>query len=69
MIEDFKYLSQRKYIFGTYLISITTSLGDDQSSKPGGRGRYNAIWSSRGVIKKQIKNRKIEKKKRKKLCV
>jgi hypothetical protein len=42
-IEDLKYLSKGKYISGTYLISITSLLEEEQTSKHGGGGRYNAI--------------------------
>jgi hypothetical protein len=43
MIEDFKYLSEGKFISGTYLISITSFIEDEQMSKHGEGGRYNAI--------------------------
>jgi hypothetical protein len=34
---------------------------DEQTSKHGGGGRYNAIWSSRGAHKKCWKKKKEEK--------
>jgi hypothetical protein len=57
-VEDFKYLSKGKNISSTYLISITSLPEDEQTSKHGGGGRYNAIWSSRGENKKKEKNEK-----------
>jgi hypothetical protein len=60
-IEDFKYLSKGKYIFGSYLISITSLPGDEHMSKHGAEGRYNAIYSSRVVIKKYRKKKRREK--------
>jgi hypothetical protein len=41
-IEDFKVSLQRKKISSTYLLSITPLPEDEQMSKHGGRGRYNA---------------------------
>jgi hypothetical protein len=64
-IEDFKYLSKGKYIFGSYLISITSLPGDEHMSKHGAEGRYNAIYSSRVVIK-NIERKREEKKEIKK---
>jgi ubiquinone biosynthesis protein COQ9 len=62
-IEDFKYLSKRKNISGTYLISITSLPEDEQTSKHGGGGRYNAILEFKG---EQIKNEKEKERKKKK---
>jgi hypothetical protein len=41
-VEDFKYLSKGK-IFLVPTLSITTLPEDEQMSKHGGGGRYNAI--------------------------
>jgi hypothetical protein len=52
-IEDFKHLSEGKNISVTYLISITSLSEDEQTSKHGGGGRYNAILEfKRGENKK-----------------
>jgi hypothetical protein len=48
MIEDFKYLSKGKFFSSTYLISITSLPEDEQTSKHGGEGRYNAILEFKG---------------------
>jgi hypothetical protein len=53
-IEDVKVSFQRKNISSTYLISITSLLEDEQTSKHGGGGRYNAILEFKGSkIKKR----------------
>jgi hypothetical protein len=41
-IEDFKYLSKGK-VFPVPTLSITSLPEDEQTSKHGGGGRYNAI--------------------------
>jgi hypothetical protein len=63
-IEDFKYLSKGKNISSTYLISITSLPEDEQTSKHGGGGRYNAIWVQGKQIKKRNKKEKMSIKKR-----
>jgi hypothetical protein len=40
--------SPRESISGTYLISITSLLEDEQTSKHGGGGRYNVILEFKG---------------------
>jgi hypothetical protein len=72
-IEDFKYLSKEKNIPGTYLISITSLPEDEQTSKHGGGGRYNAILDIKGEqIKKFDEKEKekmsIKKKEKKYVC-
>jgi hypothetical protein len=62
-------ISPKENTSSTYLISITSLPEDKQTSKHGGGGRYNAIWSSRGANKKnderkKEKNEHKEKKKR-----
>jgi hypothetical protein len=52
-IEDFKYLSKGN-ISGTDLIFITSLPGDEQTSKHGGGGRYNAILEFKGEKIKKI---------------
>jgi hypothetical protein len=58
---------RRKSISGTYLISITSLPEDEQTSKHGGGGRYNAILRVQGeqikklMRKKKKKMRKIKK--------
>jgi hypothetical protein len=59
----FQVTLQRKSIFGTYHISITSLPEDKQTSKHGGGGRYNAILEFKGD---QIKNEKDKERKRKK---
>jgi hypothetical protein len=41
-------ISPRESIFGTYLVSITSLLEDEQTSKHGGAGRYNVILEFKG---------------------
>jgi DNA-directed RNA polymerase subunit H (RpoH/RPB5) len=41
-------ISQKENIFSTYLISITSLPEDEQTSKHGGGGRYNAILEFKG---------------------
>jgi hypothetical protein len=73
----FQVSLRRKSISGTYLIFITSLPEDEQTSKHGGGGRYNAILEfKRGANKKwerKIKNEKWKneyKEKRKKyICV
>jgi hypothetical protein len=57
-IEKFQVSLQRKSISVTYLISITSLPEDEQTSKHGGGGRYNAILEFKG---EQIKNDEKEK--------
>jgi hypothetical protein len=52
-VPTFQVSLQRKSISGTYLISITSLLEDEQTSKHGGGGRYNAILEFKGEL---IKN-------------
>jgi hypothetical protein len=60
-------ISPRKSIPGTYLISITSLLEDEQTSKHGGGGRYNAILEFKGEqIKKLMKKKKRRKREREK---
>jgi hypothetical protein len=59
----FQVSLQRKNISGTYLISITSLPEDEQTSKNGGGGRYNAILEFKG---EQIKNEKEKERKKKK---
>jgi hypothetical protein len=47
-VPTFQVSLQRKSISGTYLISITSLLEDEQTSKHGGGGRYNAILEFKG---------------------
>jgi hypothetical protein len=56
-VEDFKYLSKGK-IFLVPTLSITTLPEDEQMSKHGGEGSYNAIYSSREANKKMMKRKK-----------
>jgi hypothetical protein len=56
-------ISPKEKYFGTYLISITSLLEDEQTSKHGGGGRYNAILEFKG---EQIKNLMRKKKKKEK---
>jgi hypothetical protein len=51
-------ISPKENTSSTYLISITSLPEDKQTSKHGGGGRYNAIWSSRGANKKMMKEKK-----------
>jgi predicted Fe-Mo cluster-binding NifX family protein len=55
-----------KSISGTYLISITSLPEDEQTSKHGGGGRYNALLEFKGEQIKKIEKEKNEKKERKK---
>jgi hypothetical protein len=41
-------ISPKESIFGTYLISITSLPEDEQTSKHGGGGRYNAVLEFKG---------------------
>jgi hypothetical protein len=60
-IEDFKYLSKGK-VSSTYLIFITSLPEDEQTSKHGGGGRYNAILEFKGSkLKKNWWERKRKK--------
>jgi hypothetical protein len=59
----FQVSFRRKSISGTYLISITSFLEDEQTSKHGGGGRYNVILEFKG---KQIK--KFDEKEKEKKC-
>jgi hypothetical protein len=63
----FQVFLQRKSISGTYLISITSLPEDEQTSKHGGGGRYNAILEFKGEqIKKWERKRKKWERERKK---
>jgi hypothetical protein len=56
---------QRKNIYSTYLISITSLPKDEQTSKHGGGGRYNAILEFTGEqIKKLMRKKKMRKRKK-----
>jgi hypothetical protein len=61
--EDCKMVPRLKNIPDTYLISITSLPKDEQTSKHGGGGRYNAILEFKG---EQIKNEKEKERIRKK---
>jgi hypothetical protein len=54
----FQVSLQRKIISSTYLISITSLPEDEQTSKYGGGGRYNAIRVQGKQMKKRWKNEK-----------
>jgi MOSC domain-containing protein YiiM len=62
----FEVSFRRKSISGTYLISITFLPEDEQTSKHGGGGRYNAILEFKGEQIKNFEKEKNEKKERKK---
>jgi hypothetical protein len=56
-------ISTKEKYFSTYLISITCLPEDEQTSKHGGGGRYNAILEFKGEqIKKIMRKEKKEKK-------
>jgi hypothetical protein len=58
-VPTFQVSLQRKSISGTYLISITSLPEDEQTSKHGGGGRYNAILEFKGEqIKKFMRTKK-----------
>jgi hypothetical protein len=46
-------ISPKENISSTYLISITSLSEDEQVSKHGGRGRYNAILEFKGSKRKK----------------
>jgi hypothetical protein len=53
--------------YSRYLPYFITSLPEDEkTSKHGGGGRYNVIWSSRGANKKLMRKKKEKMRKRKK---
>jgi hypothetical protein len=55
----FQISFRRKSISGTYLISISSLPEDEQMSKNGGGGRYNAILEFKGEkIKKLMRKKK-----------
>jgi hypothetical protein len=56
-----------KSISGTYLISITSLPEDEQTSKHGGGGRYNALLEFKGEQIKKIEKEKMRKKKERKI--
>jgi hypothetical protein len=47
-VPTFQVSLQRKSISGTYLISITSLLEDEETSKHEGGGKYNAILEFKG---------------------
>jgi hypothetical protein len=55
-----------KSIFVTYLISITSLLEDEQTSKHGGGGRYNAILEFKGEQMKKLDEKEKEKMRKRK---
>jgi hypothetical protein len=59
-------ISPKENISSTYLISITSLSEDEQVSKHGGRGRYNAILEFKGSKFKKIMRKKMKKMRKKK---
>jgi hypothetical protein len=68
MVPRFKTssISPKKSISGTYLIFITSLPEDEQTSKHGGGGRYNAILEFKGEQIKKFDEKKMRKKKKEK---
>jgi hypothetical protein len=65
-VPTFQISLQRKSISGTYLISITSLLQDEQASKHGGGGRYNDILEFKGEQIKKFDEKEKEKMRKKK---